>query len=250
MNWLIRSLDSQTCRTFIESVALIDKDLHTDVVARIVVSTLDTLRSRGVDGVPWQQAELALNLVYTFGELNKNNTRAAFYDLPADLLTKAGRDRAHRISINKSIADGGQPTPSGRSTPTSEDSIGDSIPGVYYGGKDRIDYQQYPLTPLGQLLTRCMDSGIINYPHPAVTLQYLETALRYVEFWKSRPGAVQPVIEAMVGEKGVHHPDLEVRRRCFYIFSRFVGHCRLDLEAEDVPPILERIKVSVYVEPD
>ena len=186
-----------TCRSIIESVALVDKDLHTDVVARIVGSTLDSLQSGGVQAVPWQQAELALHLVYTFGEMYKNNTRAAFFKVPPDLLTKSGRDRAHRMSINKAVVE----TSSGRSTPTSDDSMADTIPGVYYGGADRIDYQQYPLTTLGQLLTRCMESGVINYPHAAVTLQYFEAALRYVEFWRSIPGAEQPMIEAMLDQR-------------------------------------------------
>ncbi|ORX37714.1 tRNA binding protein [Kockovaella imperatae] len=218
-----------TCRSFIESVAQIDKDLHTDIVARIVLSTFDALARS--ETVPWQQAELALHLVYTFGELNKANSRAAFYNLPADLLSKAGRDRAHRLSINKSLGES-----SGRSTP-SDDGM---IDGIYYGGKERIDYTVYPLTPLGQLLLRCMESGIINYPHPGVMLQYFECTLRYVEFWKTRPGAVQPVIEAMT--RGIHHVDLDVRRRCFYLFARFIASSRLDLETEMVSPLLDNLK--------
>ena len=62
----------QTCRSFIESIAAIDKNLHTEVVAGIVVSTLDSLRTGGASAVPWQQAELAMHLVYSFGEMNKS----------------------------------------------------------------------------------------------------------------------------------------------------------------------------------
>ena len=60
------------CRSYIESIASIDKSLHTEVVAGIVISTLERLQSRGPSAVPWQQAELAVHLVYTFGELNKS----------------------------------------------------------------------------------------------------------------------------------------------------------------------------------
>lgn len=88
---------------------------------------------------------------------------------------------------------------SGRTTPESEDMLAQQIPGVYYGGKHEvIDYEQYPLTPLGRLLTMCMTSGIINYPHPGVSLQYFEIAVRYVDFWKSKPGSVRPMFEAML----------------------------------------------------
>jgi exportin-T len=84
---------------------------------------------------------------------------------------------------------------SGRSTPTNGDIEQRS------SSKEKIDYSQYPLTPLGQLLTLCMTSGILTYPHPSVLLQYFETAVRYVEFWKSKPGSVQPVFQALLDQR-------------------------------------------------
>ena len=137
--------------------------------------------------------------------LTTDNTRAAFYELPPEIATRAGRDRFHRISVNKLHVE--FEMASGRSTPTSADSVSEDgfaepIPGVYYGGsKDKIDFQQFPLTPLGQLLTLCMTSGIASYPHPSVTLQYFETAVRYVEFWQSKPLAVQPMYDAMLDQR-------------------------------------------------
>jgi exportin-T len=130
-----------------------------------------------------------------------DNTRAAFYDLPSDLQTKAGRDRVRRISINKSHLDNGMT--SGRTTPISDmEDPAQPLPGVYYGGKEeKIDYEQYPLTPLGQLLTLCMTSGIVAFPHPSVTLQYFETAVRYVDFWRSKAGSVKPMFEAMLDQR-------------------------------------------------
>ena len=164
--------------------------------------TLEALQSGGPNAVPWQQVELALHLVYSFGELNKSNTRAAFYDLPSDLSTKSGRDRIRRISINKAHID--NEAASGRSTPSSDlndDVLAETQPGVYYGGRERIDYDQYPLTPLGQLLTLCMSSGVVKHPHPAVTLQYFELGVRYVDFWKSKPSSTQPIVEAMLDQR-------------------------------------------------
>lgn len=64
----------QSCRSFIESIAQIDKSLHTEVVARIVIATLDAYASGGAAAVPWQQAELAMHLVYTFGEVSKSTS--------------------------------------------------------------------------------------------------------------------------------------------------------------------------------
>lgn len=103
---------------------------------------------------------------------------------------------------------------SGRSTPTStdgmsEDALAEIQPGVYYGGKDRIDFEQYPLTPLGQLLTLCTTSGIATYPHPSVTLQYFEIGVRYVGFWKVKEGAIKPILEAMLDQRSVSSPLCE-----------------------------------------
>ena len=64
--------DSQLCTRHCEAIASLDKSLHTEVVANIVVATLNSLQSGGPSAVSWQQAELALHLVYTFGELNKS----------------------------------------------------------------------------------------------------------------------------------------------------------------------------------
>jgi exportin-T len=66
--------DQQACRSSIEHISNIDKSLHTEVVANIVGSTLNTLQTSGPSAVPWQQAELALHLVYTFGEMAKSKS--------------------------------------------------------------------------------------------------------------------------------------------------------------------------------
>ncbi|KAI9638936.1 armadillo-type protein [Dioszegia hungarica] len=224
-------LKRMMCRTYIESIAQIDRVMHQEIVARIVIETLNNVQS-----ATWQQAELALHLVYTFGELAKNNTRAAFFDLPAELATKTGRDRLHRISINRM-----QDIPI--------DDLAEPIPGVYYGGKpDKIDYEQYPMTLLGKLLDLCIQSNVAAFPHPSVTLQYFEIAVRYVDFWRSKPKSIQPMLEAML--HGIHHPDELVKRRCFYFFSRFVKDCKSDLEPEAIPIILDSMRDQMIITAD
>ncbi|KAK8849681.1 hypothetical protein IAR55_005016 [Kwoniella newhampshirensis] len=231
------------CRSFIESIAQIEKGLHTEVVARIVIATLDAFQTSGPSAVSWQQAELAMHLVYTF-----DSTRAAFFDLPPEVATKAARDRVHRINVNKAYAESAMS--SGRSTPIMADGdMSQSLPDVNYSDvKDKFEYEQYPLSPLGQLLTRCMSSGISNYPHPSVTLQYFEIFVRYVEFWKSKTEAIQPMFEAILDSRGVHHPDEGVRRRCFYLFSKLCKECKNDTVAGMVQPILESLRDMMGVE--
>ncbi|ODO00845.1 exportin-T [Cryptococcus wingfieldii CBS 7118] len=214
-----------SCRSFIESIAQIDKSLHTEVVARIVASTLDAYTTGGAGVVAWQQAELALHLVYTFGEVSKNATRAAFFDLPPEVATKAARNK-FRIKADSQA--------SGRTTPSSASDAADP--------SDKFEYENYPLSALGQLLTRSMGSGISSYPHPSVTLQYFEIIVRYVEFWKPKADVLPSLFEAILDARGVHNSDEGVRRRCFYLFSKLCRECRNDTIEPMVAPILDNIR--------
>lgn len=71
----------QACKSYIESISLVDKTLHTEVVANIVISTLSALQSQGSSVVSWQQVELALHLVYTFAEVLKSERPGGDADL-------------------------------------------------------------------------------------------------------------------------------------------------------------------------
>lgn len=53
-----------------DSVLMIDQDLVTDAVRTLALNTLSAYTS----GVPvkWHDAELAIYLVYVFGEINKS----------------------------------------------------------------------------------------------------------------------------------------------------------------------------------
>ncbi|KAL7425109.1 pre-tRNA nuclear export protein [Cryptotrichosporon argae] len=227
----------QSFRSMVENISAIDKNLHTEVVANIIVNLLEALRSQGPSALSWQQAELAAHLVYTFGEISKANTRAAFYELPPEFANKSARLAAARKA-------GGDATmSSGQTTPTSEN--GDAMSGVPFdpaAAVARIDYTQYPLTPLGQVLTLCMQSGVDKYPHPAVPLQYFESVVRYADFWKSKDNAIQPVLEAIIDSRGLHHPDEYVRRRCFYLFAKLIKECKAELDTSLVPAILESLQ--------
>jgi len=53
-----------------DSVLMVDQDLVTDAVRTLALNTLSAYRS-GVS-VKWHDAELAIYLVYIFGEINKS----------------------------------------------------------------------------------------------------------------------------------------------------------------------------------
>lgn len=90
---------------------------------------------------------------------------------------------------------------SGRTTPVNGVNGDDQLGQQLQSKPETVDYSQYPLTPLGQLLVLCMSSGVSSYPHPSVVLQYFEICVRYVDFWKSKAGAVHPVFEAMLDSR-------------------------------------------------
>lgn len=66
---------------------------------------------------------------------------------------------------------------------------------------DPVDFSSFQLTPQGELLSRSISAGLLNYPHSAVVLQMLECAVRYCEFFKNRREFIQPVLAACVDSR-------------------------------------------------
>ena len=60
---------SQELRTFMDSTLLVDPDLVTESVRTLALNTLSAYQN-GVT-LKWNDAELAVYLVYIFGEINK-----------------------------------------------------------------------------------------------------------------------------------------------------------------------------------
>jgi len=47
--------------------------------------------------------------------------------------------------------------------------------------------------------------------------------------------------------RGIHHPDLRVRRRCFYNFAKFVKECRTEVDQSMAVAILDSMKVGFTI---
>jgi exportin-T len=60
----------QELRTFVDAVTVIDQDLVTEAVHTIAMNTLTAYRN--ASPLKWNVAELAVYLVYSFGEINKS----------------------------------------------------------------------------------------------------------------------------------------------------------------------------------
>lgn len=74
------------------------------------------------------------------------------------------------------------------------------------------------------IMSKMVESGIAEFPHPAILLQYMEICVRYCAFFESRQEYIPRVLENFV--RLVHHEHLRVRMRSWYLFHRFVKHLR------------------------
>ncbi|KAK7936626.1 armadillo-type protein [Apiospora aurea] len=76
------------------------------------------------------------------------------------------------------------------------------------------------------MMAKMIESGIANFPHPAILFQYMEICVRYCAVFENErmnPFTGQ-VLETFV--RLVHHDHPRIRSRSWYLFHRFVKHLR------------------------
>ncbi|KAG6879880.1 pre-tRNA nuclear export protein [Termitomyces sp. T32_za158] len=114
------------------------------------------------------------------------------------------------------------------------------------------DYSEYPLTTHGEMLYALVQSGVVSYPHHAVSLQFFETVSRYTDFFKIRKECVIPTLEAMVDRRGLHNENLTFRLRLYYLFHRFIKEAKNDippdLSASIAQNILDLLPIQVEIQ--
>ncbi|KAI0166569.1 Exportin-T [Xylariaceae sp. FL1272] len=77
---------------------------------------------------------------------------------------------------------------------------------------------------LAAMMTKMIQSGVANFPHPAIVLQYMEICHRYSAFFETNSSMIGQVLENFV--RLVHHEHARIRVRSWYLFHRFVRHLR------------------------
>ena len=164
-----------------DAVLVIDQDLVTGAVRTLSLNTLTAYRN----GLPlkWHNAELAIYLVYIFGEINKCNIFFTASSISPDILSIAGGKGRAAFCLSPA------------SPPNREK-------------RKTTDYSNYPLTTHGEMLLALVQSRISSYPHRTVSMQFFETVARYGDFFKIRNDCIMPTLEPMVGVWCVwsHHP--------------------------------------------
>lgn len=147
---------------------MIDQDLVTDAVRTLALNTLSAYRNGAT--VKWNDAELAIYLVYIFGEINKSKLRSVIMLTLLSVTIGGGKGRAAFCHA----------------------------PVVAKEKRKETDYSEYPLTTHGEMLMALVQSGISRYPNQTVVMQFFETAARYVDFFKVRKECIMPTLEPMV----------------------------------------------------
>ncbi|KAB5558297.1 Exportin-T [Coniochaeta sp. 2T2.1] len=77
---------------------------------------------------------------------------------------------------------------------------------------------------LAAMMSKMVESGIANFQHPAIILQYMEICVRYCIFFDGRHEYIPQVLEHFI--RFVHHQHVRIRTRSWYLFMKFVKHLR------------------------
>ncbi|BGP20360.1 hypothetical protein JCM10213_002332 [Rhodosporidiobolus nylandii] len=171
-------------RVITDGIAWIDPSLYADAVQSIIGATLEAYQANPA-GLSWQRIELALAMLYGFGQAISATGPGAFVAVPAAEIQRAKREADYRI-----------------------------------------DYKQFPLSPLGAMMLRACDAKVVTYPHAAVSLQFFEVAVRYHDFFKICPEYITALLPSFLDEHGLHQPEQPVQARVFYLFSRFIHQAK------------------------
>ncbi|MGH0147853.1 UNVERIFIED_CONTAM: hypothetical protein FKN15_062915 [Acipenser sinensis] len=101
---------------------------------------------------------------------------------------------------------------------------------------------------LQDMMRTLVTSGVSEYQHTSVVLEFFETVVRYDKFFIVEPQHIPHVLMAFLDHRGLRHSSPKVRSRTSYLFSRFVKtlHKHMSAFIED---ILSRIQDLLELSP-
>uniref|UniRef100_A0A3B4BSU2 Exportin-T n=1 Tax=Pygocentrus nattereri TaxID=42514 RepID=A0A3B4BSU2_PYGNA len=101
---------------------------------------------------------------------------------------------------------------------------------------------------LQDMMRTLISSGVSEYHHTSVTLEFFETVVRYDKFFIVEPQHIPNVLMAFLDHRGLRHSSPKVRSRVAYLFSRFIKtlHKHMNAYIED---ILSRIQDLLELAP-
>uniref|UniRef100_A0A4W4DVS4 Exportin-T n=1 Tax=Electrophorus electricus TaxID=8005 RepID=A0A4W4DVS4_ELEEL len=101
---------------------------------------------------------------------------------------------------------------------------------------------------LQDMMRTLISSGVSEYRHTSVTLEFFETVVRYDKFFIVEPQHIPSILMAFLDHRGLRHSSPKVRSRVAYLFSRFIKtlHKHMNSYIED---ILSRIQDLLELAP-
>ncbi|KAJ8411343.1 hypothetical protein AAFF_G00173490 [Aldrovandia affinis] len=101
---------------------------------------------------------------------------------------------------------------------------------------------------LQEMMRMLVTSGVSEYQHTSVTLEFFETVVRYDKFFIVEPQHIPNVLMAFLDHRGLRHDGPKVRSRVAYLLSRYVKtlHKHMNTYIED---ILNRIQDLLELSP-
>ncbi|EPQ26132.1 uncharacterized protein PFL1_06340 [Pseudozyma flocculosa PF-1] len=199
-------------QTIIGAIAAIDEGLFSNTLLQLVLSTFASFEASAAgtatQRLRWQQVELALFVIHFYGDLLTTATAAP----------KVGLSPATFVQLPEGE------TAKGRNLKISNDVLA-----------------TLPLSTLGEMVQKLVQSNVSAYPHPAVQLQFFECLIRYSNFFAARSASVSEALPAFLDWRGIHHERQGVRKRANYLFYRFIRDLRTvgALPLDIVPRLLE-----------
>ncbi|GAK64103.1 ARM repeat-containing protein [Moesziomyces antarcticus] len=182
-------------QTIVGAIAAIDDKLFSTSVAQLVLSTFASFEASAAGTgaqLSWQQIELALYVITFYGDVMTTAIAAPKVGLSPAMFVQSpeagSKGRAPKLG-NEALA-------------------------------------ALPLSDLGEMVQKLVQSNVSSFPHPAVQLQFFECLVRYSNFFAARSACVSDALPAFLDWRGVHHEKLGVRKRVNYLLYRFVRDLR------------------------
>ncbi|KAI4901717.1 hypothetical protein NFI96_000204 [Prochilodus magdalenae] len=101
---------------------------------------------------------------------------------------------------------------------------------------------------LQDMMRTLISSGVSEYQHTSVTLEFFETVVRYDKFFIVEPQHIPNVLMAFLDHRGLRHSSPKVRSRVAYLFSRFIKTLYKHMNAY-IEDILSRIQDLLELAP-
>ncbi|KAK4053974.1 pre-tRNA nuclear export protein [Microbotryomycetes sp. JL221] len=195
-----------------DAIAALDPDLYSDALRAIIIPAFDAYEAGSTDQ-PWQKIELALALLYGYGQAISAQGPGAFVIVPESEYVRSKKE-------------------------------------VDY----HINYTQFPLSSLGDMMLRACRSKVVTHQHAAVSLQFFEIIVRYHDFFRLCPEYISGILPSFLDHHGLHRDDQDVQARVFYLFSRFIhqakGLIQSQVSGELINEILTRMQDLLVVRVD